>query len=286
MSQWQAYSDTNTYYFLVDSKPAETVDLTKPDRIFCTAFVDTSSSIQGVINSDLPWFKEAKNCETLEESLEVLKKLKYEIINNNFFDLKVTIIASTFATIDKNTTVFLPDIEKEVAKFSIQEDKVKYKSDRYNINKAKMLVWYNLCLSFITPLLIKRTIKAKKRRGIFAIDRLGDSDKKIQKFMRMLMNETSLRELWKKSILEYKDEVDYIGYAFLAHVNDEGKKVPAINSMQNSLVDWIVLAAYAYKNGLENRDPSFQHELIHLIEILQSKNSIKFFHFSGDITWD
>ncbi len=71
----------------------------------------------------------------------------------------------------------------------------------------------------------------------------------------------------------------------MAHQDENGKLTPSVNSMQNSLVDWIVLAAYAYKNGQENRDPEFHQALIHLIEILKSCNSIKFLNFNGDITW-
>lgn len=286
MSQWQKYENDDTYYILVDSKPAETVDKTKPDTIFCTAFVNTASCINGAKNPDLPWFKQYKECESLEESRDVLRRLINEVMNVNFQDLYIWILSSHFSTIDKNGLEFLEGAEKEIEDLAICGDYIQYKKDRFNIDKAKMLIWYNFCLCNMATYLVDKTLAWKKKRGIFAIDRLGDSDKRIQRFMRMIMLETSLNQLWRRCAENHKQKPDYVGYEFPSHLNESGKIIPTANSMQASLVDWIVLAAYADKNGIENRDPEFQANLVNLIGILNRNKQINGMHFNGHIKWE
>lgn len=133
MSQWQGCTDDDTYYLLVDSKPAEVVDASKPNTIFCTAFVNTASCINGVKNPDLPWFKQYKECESLDESKYVVNNLINEINNNNFQDLYVWILSSHFSTIDKNGLGFLKGAERELSDLSIADDYIKYKNDKFNI---------------------------------------------------------------------------------------------------------------------------------------------------------
>ncbi len=286
MSHWQKYGLDDTYYFIVDSKPAETVDNKKPNTIFCSAFVSTSSCINGVKNSDLPWFKQYKECESLEESKSVVKKLIVEIMNGNFQNLYVWILSSKFSTINRNGMTFLKGAEKEVKELIIEGDTVIYKKAKYNIDKAKMLVWYNFCLCNMATVLVDKTLLWNQKRGIFMIDRLGDSDKRIQEFMRMIMFETSLNELWKRCSEDHKIKPDCVGFEFAAHIDENEKLVPASNSMQASLVDWIVLAAYAEKNGQENRDKEFQDLLVNFISILNKNKRLNGIHFKGDITWN
>ena len=285
MSQWQKYQD-DTYYILVDSKPDETVDTTKPDTIFCTAFVNTASCINGVKNADLPWFKQYKECESLEESKSVLQKLIQEVMNGNFQDLYVWVLSSHFSTIEKNGLEFLKGAEKEIDQLTVNETHVQYKRDRFNINKAEMLIWYNFCLCNMATYLVNKTFQLKKQRGIFFIDRLGDSDKRIQNFMRMIMHDTSLNTLWKRCAEEHEKKPDYIGYEFPSHIDDNGRIIPPVNSMQASLVDWVVLAAYAEKNGIENRDKEFQENLVNFINILVRNKQINGMHINGDIKWE
>jgi len=286
MSHWQKYALESTYYFIVDSKPAETVDNTKPDTTFCTAFVSTSSCINGAKESDLPWFKQYKECESLEESRDVVKKLIGLIMNGNFQNLYTWILSSKFSTIDKNGMAFLLGAEKEVPELSITGEVVKYKNLKFNLAKAKMLIWYNFCLCNMATSLVDKTLLWKQKRGIFMLDRLADSDKRIQEFMRMLMFETSLKELWVRCAEDHKIKPEYVGFEFPSHMEENGKLVPAKNSMQASLVDWIVLAAYAARNGVENRDPEFQADLINFITILDKKKLLNGMHFKGDITWN
>ena len=285
MSHWQKYDNDDTYYILVDSKPAETVDNTMPDTIFCTAFVNTASCINGVKNSDLPWFKQYKECESLEESKTVLQKLINEVMNANFQDLYVWILSSHFSTIDKNGLEFLKGAEKEIKDLVIYGDYIQYKRDRFKLDKAKMLIWYNYCLCNMATYLVDKTLQWKKKKGIFVVDRLGDSDKRIQNFMRMLMYETSLKDLWRRCAEDHMQKPDYVGYEYASHLDENGKIIPAANSMQASLVDWVVLAAYAEKNGKENRDPEFQANLINFIGILKRFKKINGMHFNGNIKW-
>lgn len=285
MSQWQKYEKDDTYYILVDSKPAETVDNNKPDTIFCTAFVNTASCINGVKNSDLPWFKQYKECGSLEESKTVLQKLIGEVMNGSFQELYVWILSSHFSTIDKNGLEFLKGAEQEIEELTITNDYVQYKKDRFKIDKAKMLIWYNFCLCNMATYLVDKTLLWKKKRAVFHVDRLGDSDKRIQSFMRMIMHETSLNQLWNRCAEDHKQKPEYVGYEFAAQLDENGKIVPASNSMQDSLVDWIVLAAYAEKNGIENRDPEFQANLVNFIGILNRFNMINGLHINGSVTW-
>jgi len=285
MSHWQGHDDKDKYYILVDSKPDETVDNTKPDTIFCTAFVNTASCINGVKNSDLPWLKQYKECQSLEESKSVLQKLIGEIMNGNFQDLYIWILSSHFSTINRNGMAFLKGAEREIDNLTISGNHIKYKRDRFKLDKAKMLIWYNFCLCNMATVLVDKTFQWNKRKGVFLIDRLGDSDKRIQSFMRMLMHETSLKQLWIRCTEDHTQKLDYVGYEFASHLDENGKFIPASNSMQSSLVDWVVLAAYAEKNGIENRDPDFQANLINFIGILNRFNLIKGIHIDGDIRW-
>ena len=285
MSHWQGHDDKDKYYILVDSKPDETVDETKPNTIFCTAFVNTASCINGVKNPDLPWFKQYKECESLEESMSVLQKLIGEIMNGNFQDLYIWILSSHFSTIGRNGMAFLKGVEQEIDDLIISENYVKYRKDRFKLDKAKMLIWYNFCLCNMATYLVDKTLQWNKRKGVFIVDRLGDSDKRIQKFMRMIMLESSLKELWKRCAEDHVNKPDHVGYEFASHLDENGKVIPAINSMQASLVDWIVLAAYAEKNGVQNRDPEFQANLVNFISILNRFKWINGMHFNGDVTW-
>ncbi len=285
MSHWQGHDDKDKYYILVDSKPDETVDNTKPNTIFCTAFVNTASCINGVKNSDLPWFKQYKECESLEESKSVLQKLIGEVMNRNFQDLYIWILSSHYSTINRNGMTFLKGAEKELEDLTISGEYITYKKDRFKLDKAKMLIWYNFCLCNMATFLVNKTFQWKKSKGVFLIDRLGDSDKRIQNFMRMIMKETSLKQLWSRCAEDHTKKLDYVGYEFASHIDRNGKLIPAANSMQSSLVDWVVLAAYAEKNGIENRDPAFQANLVNFIGILNRFNLIKGMHINGDITW-
>ena len=112
MSLWRPFS-RDAYYILVDSKPPEFVDLTQPTTTFCTAFVDTPSSIYGVKESALPWFKEYKECKPLEESISVAQQLNDLIKKENFFDLLVFVMSATFENIDKNGLAMLKGAEQE-----------------------------------------------------------------------------------------------------------------------------------------------------------------------------
>lgn len=286
MSQWQGHSDKDKYYFVVDSKPDEVVDESKPDTIFCTAFVNTASCINGVKRPDLPWFKQYKECESLEESKDVLKRLIREFMNGNFQDFYVWVLSSKFSTIDRNGMEFLEGARREINDLSIDENYVRYKGDRFKLSKAKMLIWYNYCLCMMAPSLVDKTLKWERNKGVFLIDRLGDSDKRIQKFMRMIMFESSLNKLWVRCNEEHKNKLEYIGFEFGSHLDKFGKIIPAENSMQASLVDWIVLATYSAKNGLENRDPDFQKNLINFVKILDSANCLNGIHFNGKIRWE
>ena len=286
MSHWQGYSGENTYYLMVDSKPAEVIDPDNLDRIFCTAFVNTSSCFRGVRNADLPWFKQYKECESLEESISVVENLKAEILNDNFFNLYVWVLSSKLATIEKNGTNFLEGACREVRDLVIKGDYVFYKKHRYKLDKAKMLIWYNFCLCNMATYLVDRTVQWKQNRGVFHVDRLGDSDKRIFEFMRMLMEETSLKTLWRRCAEGHKVKPKYVGYEFPSHYDENGKIIPAQNSMQSSLVDWIVLATYAAKNGRENRDEILQQKLIELIQLLDEKKMLNGMEFRGNITWE
>lgn len=285
MSHWQGHDDKDKYYILVDSKPDETVDSAKPNTIFCTAFVNTASCINGVKNPDLPWFKQYKECESLEESKSVLQKLIEEIMNGNFQDLYIWVLSSHYLTIDRNGMAFLKGAEREIDDLTISGNYIKYKRDRFKLDKAKMLVWYNFCLCNMATYLVDKTLQWKKKKGVFLIDRLGDSDKRIQKIMRMIMHESSLKDLWKRCAEDHAEKPDYVGYEFATHLDENGKMIPAFNSMQSSLVVWIVYAAYAEKNGAENRDPEFQANLVNLIHILNRFKLINGMHFKGDVTW-
>jgi hypothetical protein len=285
MSHWQKYGGDATYYILVDSKPAEVVDNTKPDTVFCTAFVSTASCINGVRRSDLHWFKQYKECETLEESMSVLEQLRLEILNDNFQELYVWIVSSKFSTININGAEFLRGACKEVPSLSVEGEFAVYGNQRYKLDKAKMLIWYNFCLCNMATFLVDRTVKWNQKRAIFHVDRLGDSDKRIQNFMRMVMEETSLRDLWKRCTEDHEKKPEWVGYEFPSHMDANRKIIPAQNSMQSSLVDWIVLAAYAHRNGTENRDPSFQKKLVEFIELLNRLNMINGMHITGDMKW-
>jgi len=285
MSQWQEQDDKDKYYILVDSKPDEIVDNTNPNTIFCTAFVNTASCINGVKNPDLPWFKQYKECESLEESKFVLQKLIGEITNGNFQDLYIWIWSSRFSTIDRNGMAFLKGAEREIEDLTISENYIKYKRDRFKLDKAKMLIWYNFCLCNMATYLVDKTLKWNKNKGVFLIDRLGDSDKRIQNFMRMVMHESSLKELWNRCAEGHVKKPSHIGYEYASHLDKSGKMIPAANSMQASLVDWIVLSAYADRNGIQNRDPEFQANLVSLIGILNRLKLINGMHINGDITW-
>ena len=87
MAQWRPFRDSDTYYFLVDSKPDEIVKPDQPNTSFCTAFVSTSSSYRGVRESDLPWLKQYKESESLEESNYIAKQLRIQILKDNFFNV-------------------------------------------------------------------------------------------------------------------------------------------------------------------------------------------------------
>jgi len=285
MTHWQKYADENTYYVLVDSKPEEVVDVDNPNKVFCTAYVDTASCILGVKNANLPWLKQYKDCKTLDESIQVIDKLTNEITNGNFHQLKVFTMSAKFSTIDRNGHEFLLGAEKEISGLVIEGNQVKYNKHKFNIHKAKMLIWYNFCLCNMATSLVDSTLKWHKRRGVFLIDRLGDSDKRVQKFMKAIMFETSLQELWKRCAENHEKKPDWIGFEFPAQHNVDGAVIPAQNSMQGSLVDWIVLAAYATHNGQENRDPEFQGKLIKLVEFLKEQGAINGIHITGDMRW-
>lgn len=285
MSKWRPLN-RDAYYFLVDSKPAEVVDISKPNTIFCTAFVDTASSVLGVKNADLPWLKQYKECDSLLESIDVVTRLTQEIQNNSFHDLFVFVMSSTFASIDQNGMEFLLGAEKEVEDFNIKGTKVVYQGAKYDIQKAKMLMWYNFCLCNLATRLTDKTLKYGKKEGVFLIDRLSDSDKRIFKFMEMVTKGTSLFSLWKRCAEDHKIKPDRIGFEFTAEYSEDGKLVPVKDAMQDSLVDWIVLAAYAHRNGQENRDEKFQRLLENLIQVLITRKQINGIHFKGKMTWN
>lgn len=285
MSHWQDYEGDSTYYILVDSKPAEVIDPNKPDVIFCTAFVNTSSCIHGVRNPDLPWFKQYKECTSLDESKSVLEKLRIEILNENFHDFYVWVQSSAYSTIDKNGMNFLEGACNEVSSLRLEKDCVVYKKNKYKLDKAKMLIWYNFCLCNMATYLVDKTLQWKQKRGVFHVDRLGDSDKRIQEFMRMIMEETSMKDLWRRCAEDHKEKPKWVGYVHPSHRDANGKLIPAQNSMQISLVDWIVLAAYSAKNGIENRDLEFQKKLVEFIELLDRLNMINGIHVNGDVNW-
>lgn len=286
MSQWQPYEIKDTFYFLVDSKPDEIVDTEKPDIMFCTAFVSTASCINGVKQSDLPWFRQYKECSTLDESKTVLKNLIDLVMNENFQNLYVWVLSSKFSSINRNGLEFLHGAEREVGGLTIREDYVLYNGGRYNINKAKMLIWYNFCLCNMATILVDNALHWKQKRGEFLIDRLADSDSRILKFMQMIMRETSLRKLWIRCAEDHNIKPDYIGFGFPSHKDINGRITPAINSMQASLVDWIVYAAYAYMNGIENRDPEFQAMLVNFIDILIRNKSLQMIPLDEHIKWE
>ncbi|KAF5427325.1 MAG: hypothetical protein C5S46_07415 [Candidatus Methanomarinus sp.] len=285
MTQWRPYENKDTYYFLVDSKPAEIVDITKPDTVFCTAFVSTANCFNGVKKPDLLWFKQYKECTTLEESKTVLKNVVDLVKNENFQDLYIWVLSSDFSTIEKNGKEFLYGAEKEVAELKIINDTVQYKGDVFKIDKAKMLIWLNFCLCNMATSLVDKTLAWKKKRGVFLLDRLGDSDKRIQKFMRMITSETSLNKLWNRCAEDHKIKPLQVGFEFPADKDENEKFIPASKLMQTSLVDWIVFAAYAVSNGLENRDKDFQRMLIEFIDFLEKNNYLKRIHFKGQIKW-
>jgi len=286
MSQWQGCSDPQTYYVLVDSKPDEVVDPKNPNRIFCTAFVNTSSCFQGVREPDLPWLKQYKECDTLEESLYVINELTKTILRDNFFNLYVWVLSSPFLAIDRNGTNFLLGVCEEVSDLRIDGEYIFYKGNRYKLNKAKMLIWYNFCLCNMATYLVDRTLQWRQKRGVFHVDRLGDSDQRIYEFMRMLMEETSLRNLWRRCAEDHTDKPSHVGYEYPSHLDENGNIIPAQNSMQASLVDWIVLAAYAAKNGQENRHPEFQSKLLRLIKILDRCKKLNGIEFRGNLVWE
>lgn len=286
MSQWKPYRDDNTYYVLVDSKPDEVIDPKKPDTIFCTAFVNTASCFLGVKNPDLPWFKQYKECETLIESMIVLERLKAEIVGGNFHDFFVWVWSAKFSTIDRNGMNFLEGACNEVADFRIEGDYLHYKRRRYHLNKAKMLIWYNFCLCNMATYLVDKTLQWEQSRGVFHVDRLGDSDKRIYEFMRVLMEDTSLRKLWHRCAEDHDHKPSHVGYEFASQLDSDGRVIPAHNSMQSSLVDWMALAGYAARNGTENRAPEFQESLIDLIKQLDENKMLNGFHFNSEITWE
>jgi hypothetical protein len=206
-------------------------------------------------------------------------------MNGNFQDLNIWILSSEFSTIDKNGLEFLKGAEKEVENLSFTDNHIQYKKDKFNIDKAKMLIWYNFCLCNMATYLVNKTLQWKKKRGVFLIDRLSDSDKRIQTFMRMLMFDTSLYRLWRRCAEDHKQKPEYVGFEFPSHMAENGKIIPVANSMQASLVDWVVLAAYAANNGTENRDSKFQNLLVTLIKLLDRNNQLKGIHFKGSMKW-
>ena len=285
MSHWQAYNEEDTYYILVDSKPAEVIDPNKFDTIFCTAFVSTASCFRGVKSADLPWFKQYKECESLEESIFVIDNLRILILEQNFLDLYVWILSSKYSDIDRNGLNFLKGILKEVPDLDIDETHFFYGKRRYKLEKAKMLIWFNYCLCCMAPSLVDMAIRWKQKKAIFHVDRLGDSDKRVFEFMRMVMEDTSMRNLWHRCTEDHDKKPEYVGYVFPSHFDANGKLIPAQNSMQSSLVDWIVLAAYAAKNGLENRDEVFHNKLVDLIKLLDRLKLLNGVEIKGNIIW-
>jgi hypothetical protein len=288
MSHWRPYEQQkNSYYILVDSKPDEIVDLTNPERIFCTTFVSTASCFKGVRNSDLDWFKQYKECVSLEESKTVIRNLTKLFFDDNFYDLRVWVMSSPFSAIDRNGKAFLTSAADEVEELSVTEDSVQYKGMRFSANKASMLAWYNFCLCNSATFLVDQALRWGKTRALFICDRLGDSDIRIQKFMRMLMLDTSLHALWKRCAEDREKKPSYVRYEFASEYAGDSKVIqPACNTMQDSLVDWITLCVYAAKNGTENRDEKFQRLLTNFVRLLNAEKRINGVHITGDIAWN
>lgn len=280
MSQWQPTSDKECFYFFADAKPDETVDLAQPDTNFCIGFFSTSSSFKGAKNADLPWLKQYKESESLEESIHIVKKLFRVILDGNFQDPYIWVMSSKYSTIDRNGTNFLRAVEAEVPSVRIEGDYIFHGSERFSMNKAKMLVWYNFCLCMIAPRLVDEVNKWGLPRGSILIDRLGDSDKRIMSFMQMITKETSLSSLWKRHAEDHEKKPEWIGYEYATTLDDKGKAVPPL-----AVVDWLVHAAYAVYNGRQNRDPKFQAELEHLSRTLEHLGICKPILYKGNITW-
>lgn len=287
MSHWQRYEPEGTYYILVDGKPDEIVKPSSPNVSFCLVFVATGSAVNGVRQSDLPWLKQYKECSSLEESLEVLNKLHLQIVvEDNFQELEVKVLHANYSSIDSNATGFLQHISDEVSELVLDKETVHLGNSSFNINKAKMLIWYNVCLCVMAPYLVSQTIRWGKKRSVFLIDRLGDDDRRIQKFMRMIFEKTSIRELWLRAAEDYETKPEFVGYEYASHKKDNGKIVPAQNSMQAALVDWLVLGGYAKVNGRENRDLKFQQNLEGLVGVLEYLGKYQEIELNNPISWD
>lgn len=286
MSQWRPLGNKDAYYFLVDSKPDEVVDDLNPDTVFSTVFVDTPSCFNGVRVADFPWLKQYKESGSLDESKDIVKRLATEIFeNNNFKDLHVIVMSSSFEAIGRNGMAFLQGAEKEIDNFSIEDDHVSFSGEKYSLNKAKMLMWYNFCLCNLAPRLVDRTLIYKKTNAIFAIDRLGDQDDRIMKFMEVITKQSSLRALCNRCAEDHKEKPAWVGYEFMSELDKDGHIVPTRNCMQDSLVDWMTQAAYANSNGVGTSDPEYYELLMTLFKRMFDNKQITPILFRGNMTW-
>jgi len=204
---------------------------------------------------------------------------------DNFFDPYLWVYSAKYSTIDLNGGNFLRGIAEEVPEIRIEGDYLWHGKDRFSLNKAKMLVWYNLCLCQMAISLVDQVNKWGLPKGKFIIDRLGDSDKRVMSFMETITFKTALFDLWKLCAEDHEKKPEYIGFEYINTLNEEGKEIPPPNLMQFAVVDWLVHAAYAVQNGQENRDQTFQSKLENLIHTMSRLGKCRLMHIKGEITW-
>ena len=98
------------------------------------------------------------------------------------------------------------------------------------------------------------------------------------------MLKSSMFNLWKRCAEDFDRKPDRIGYEFLSKRDSCGRIIPANDSMQMCVTDWIVHASFANLNPLGSRDVDFDKKLKLLIKLLKVNGQFENLHFNP-IVW-
>jgi hypothetical protein len=97
----------DAYHVYVDAKPNEDLRGNDVGHRLCVVGVGTTSCFEGVRGPDLPWLKQYKESESLEESIFIATSLLHEIKTHNFHHLFFVGVSSLYGTVARNGRGFI-----------------------------------------------------------------------------------------------------------------------------------------------------------------------------------
>ena len=277
MSQWNPFGIPDTFPIFVDGKPEEDINSSTLGTTYCMVFMSSGSNVLGVGESDLPWLRQYKFSESLEESIEIVDRLESLFADpKQFHDLFFWVLSATVEGISSYGNNCLAGVSEELENFNIEEGHVQFGNKKIKLGKAKSLIWYNYCLCIIAPHLMGSAKKYGLSRGVFMVDRFGGNDKTNMDFMGQITLQSSMSELWKRAFEDAGGA--HVGYEFAT--KKDGTSLDDV--MQFVLTDWLTQAAFAYHNPAENLDPSFRSKLRNLIDLLGKSGRLKYIHIKNE----